>query len=70
MSVETKAEREMRITNMKRRRALPPLPINHAPWHPEWSNNMAICTIMRQENVTDVREWLDYYRCAINLRLL
>jgi len=35
-----------------------------APWSPQWRNSVAICTTMRGENLTDVREWLDYYRCG------
>jgi hypothetical protein len=34
----------------------------HAPWHANWRNSVAICAIMRQENITDVVEWLSYYR--------
>ena len=43
---------------------MPPLPPLHAPDSPTWSNSIAICAIMRDENVTDVREWLQYYRYA------
>ena len=35
-----------------------------APWEPAWGNSVAICAVMKQENVTDVREWLQYYRRA------
>jgi hypothetical protein len=35
-----------------------------APWHPKWNNSIAICAVMRQENITDVVEWLSYYKCA------
>jgi hypothetical protein len=35
-----------------------------APWHGTWSNSIAICASIRDENITDVREWLQYYRCA------
>ena len=41
--------------------ALPPL---HAPDSPTWKDTVAVCAIMRDENITDVREWLQYYRCA------
>ena len=43
---------------------LPWLPPSHAPDSPEWRNSVALCTVMYNENVTDVREWLQYYRCA------
>jgi hypothetical protein len=35
-----------------------------APWHPMWNNSIAICALMRQENITDVVEWLSYYKYA------
>ena len=35
-----------------------------APWNKNWRNSVAICATMRQENVTDVVEWLTYYQCA------
>ena len=34
------------------------------PWMPGWDNSIAICATMKSENVTDVREWLQYYRCS------
>jgi hypothetical protein len=34
----------------------------HAPWHTGWSNSIAICATMRHENITDVVEWLSYYK--------
>jgi hypothetical protein len=37
-------------------------PQDHAPWHENWNNSIAICAIMRQENITDVVEWLSYYK--------
>ena len=43
------------------------LPTSFGPWNDEWTNSVALCTIMRDENVTDVIEWIQYYRCA-NLR--
>jgi hypothetical protein len=43
---------------------LPPLPKSHGPDSPKWNNSVAICAIMKDENLTDVREWLTYYRCA------
>lgn len=29
---------------------------------PSGDNSVAMCTVMKQENSTDVREWLSYYR--------
>jgi hypothetical protein len=42
------------------------LPESKGPWHPNWSNSIAICAIMREEQIADVREWLLYYRCGVN----
>lgn len=39
-----------------------PLPDIHGPDSEEWDNSFAICSIMKDENITDVREWLTYYR--------
>jgi hypothetical protein len=39
-------------------------PDHLAPWHPSWNNSIAICAVMRQENITDVVEWLLYYKCV------
>lgn len=41
---------------------LPLMPGNHSPESEEWSNSIAVCSIMRDENVTDVMEWVRYYR--------
>ena len=35
-----------------------------APWAEAWANSLAICATMRNENVTDVVEWLQYHKCA------
>lgn len=29
-----------------------------------WDNSIAVCAIMKQEQVSDVREWLMYHKCA------
>eukprot|EP00892_Ulva_mutabilis_P000948 jgi/Ulvmu1/10854/UM007_0028.1 len=34
----------------------------HGPNSTLWSNSVAICATMKEENSTDVREWLLYYR--------
>lgn len=44
--------------------ALDPLPESYGPDSEQWSNSFAICSIMKDENITDVREWLTYYKCA------
>ena len=43
---------------------LPQLPKRRQPGGPEWTNSVAICACMFQENMTDVREWLLYHQCA------
>lgn len=35
-----------------------------APWGPAWRNSIALCSTVRQENTTDLREWLMHYRCV------
>ena len=40
------------------------LPKSFGPWNKKWENSIAICAVMRDENVTDVREWLQYHRCG------
>lgn len=32
------------------------------PWNSAWTNSIALCSAMKSENVTDVREWLLYYQ--------
>jgi hypothetical protein len=39
-----------------------PLPDSRSPFSTEWNNSVAICAIMKEENTTDVREWLMYHR--------
>ena len=34
------------------------------PFSLEWDNSIAGCAIARQEDTRDVREWLQYHRCA------
>lgn len=43
---------------------LPKLPESHAPNSEHWSNSIAICAIMKDENITDVAEWVSYHKCA------
>ena len=44
----------------------PPRPLtdDDGPWHEDWSNSLAICASMKHENITDVQEWLQYYKYA------
>lgn len=41
---------------------LPQLPEGRSPDSDAWNNSIAICACMLKENVTDVREWLQYHR--------
>ena len=43
---------------------MPALDESHSPGSNEWSNSVAICAIMKDENIDDLVEWLAYYRCA------
>ena len=36
----------------------------HSPSSPKWVNSIAVCAVMKNENVTDVTEWLRYYQCV------
>lgn len=38
----------------------------HGPNSTSWTNSVAICAVMKEENSTDVREWLLYYQYAVN----
>jgi hypothetical protein len=44
---------------------LPQLDAERSPFSDSWNDSVAICACMLKENVTDVREWLLYHRCAI-----
>jgi hypothetical protein len=43
---------------------LPTMGFDHSPTSSQWTNSIAFCTIMKDENITDIREWLTYHRCA------
>lgn len=38
----------------------------HGPNSTAWNNSVAICATMKEENATDVKEWLLYYQCVFN----
>jgi hypothetical protein len=44
---------------------LPQLPEHLGPASASWTNSIAVCATMKDENVTDVREWLHYYKCVL-----
>ena len=46
------------------------LNLSHSPWAKGWNNSIMICSVMKNENITDVREWLQYYRCAFGVENL
>jgi hypothetical protein len=46
---------------------VPKLSNVRAPWGTAWRNSLALCSTVRQENATDLREWLMHYRCALLL---
>jgi len=41
---------------------LPRRPPSAEPQGSAWRNSVAVCVTIRDENATDVREWLQYYR--------
>lgn len=43
---------------------LKPKPVSSGPDGTAWRNSVAICSMIKDENTTDVREWVMYYRCG------
>lgn len=43
---------------------LPSLTKTHSPSAEYWSNSIAVCAIMKDENITDVAEWVAYHKYA------
>ena len=49
-----------------------PPPISKVPWSQkrvdplseEFTNTVAVCSLMKDEEVDDVMEWLEYHRCV------
>lgn len=39
-----------------------PIQMDRAPWEANWNNSIALCAIMQRENITDIVEWLSYYK--------
>lgn len=35
-----------------------------APWEAAWNNSIALCCTIKEQNMTDVREWLQYHKCV------
>ena len=44
---------------------LPRKPNSQGPDSTAWSNTIGVCSMIQDENATDVREWVLYYRCEI-----
>lgn len=42
--------------------AFSPLPPDRAPDHSHWSNSIAICTSIKDENLQDMVEWVEYHK--------
>lgn len=38
------------------------------PWEPEWNNSVAFCVIIKDEAASDMREFLQYHKCAPRCR--
>jgi hypothetical protein len=37
---------------------------SHSPNSVHWTNSIALCAVMKDENITDIVEWLLYYQCV------
>lgn len=64
---EEKAKRQKASWGYQRahqRGDLPELPEYRSPQGKEWTNSVAICAITKDENTTDVREWVLYHKCV------
>jgi hypothetical protein len=46
---------------------MPPMQAAHAPDSDAWANSIAMCAVMKDEQLEDVQEWLSYYRCGKRL---
>jgi hypothetical protein len=46
-----------------------PLPEKYGPSGSKWRNSFAVCAIMKDENITDVREWISYYKCVTHCQV-
>jgi hypothetical protein len=47
--------------------AFPPLPASRAPDQPGWSNSIAICTCIKDEQPADLQEWVQYHKYALQI---
>ena len=45
---------------------LPRKPQSQGPDSIAWSNTVGVCSMIQDENATDVREWVHYYRCEFS----
>jgi hypothetical protein len=45
--------------------AFPKLDDSRAPDQPGWSNSVAICTCIKDEQPTDLAEWVQYHKCVV-----
>jgi hypothetical protein len=44
--------------------AFPRLPADRAPGQPDWSNSIAICTCIKDEQPADLQEWVEFHKCV------
>lgn len=44
---------------------LPQLPINRSPVDASWNNSVAICALSETDYTSDVREWVQFHKCAL-----
>lgn len=43
---------------------LMPKPLEAGPDRDSWTNSIGLCSMIQDENSTDIREWILYYKCA------
>lgn len=41
-------------------------PAQSDPFTRKWQNTIAICSLMKDEHIDDVKEWISYHRCALS----
>jgi len=51
------AHRIWALSNLER------LPVDYGPDCTAWTNSFALCVCLKDENITDVREWVACHRC-------
>ena len=61
---EAKSQKEEQAQPSKKENKSPKPQKDVDPQSEEWDNSVAVCAIMKQEKLSDIREWLLYHQCA------